>query len=460
MGLDELKRVIDAALDATPAKRDLGRPRLPIDRAFTIQGFGAVVTGTLVDGALEVGQEVEVNPGRIRARVRGQQRHKTKVTRLEPGTRAAVNLSGIRAEDLERGMVLARPGALTPVYAVDVRIRATSILGHPISHDAGITFLSATSESEGKLRLLDRDELAAGQDAWAQIVLEREVAVSRGDHFVIRTPNDTVGGGRILALNPKRHRRNHAPTLEGLARQLEGSPAERLLDLLLAAPQGRAAIAASLDLDAGMLAETVSELTTEDVVRIEGDRLYATAWLESAVGRCLAAAVEYLAANPLRPGVPREHVRGAARIVPADFEVVLALAIASGRIGERGSGLAPVGYEVTLSAKQRAQVDAFLAALEAGRYSPPTDALPEPGLLALLTGEGRVVDTGAGVVFSAAVFAEMEARVVSHIQTNGQVTLAEARDLFDTSRKYAQAFLEALDSKKVTRRTGDLRTLR
>ena len=122
--------------------------------------------------------------------------------------------------------------------------------------------------------------------------------------------------------------------------------------------------------------------------------------------------------------------------------------------------MAPVGYEVTLSAKQRAQVDAFLAALEAGRYSPPTDALPEPGLLALLTGEGRVVDTGAGVVFSAAVFAEMEARVVSHIQTNGQVTLAEARDLFDTSRKYAQAFLEALDSKKVTRRTGDLRTLR
>ena len=460
MGLDELKRVMDAALDATPAKRDLGRPRLPIDRAFTIQGFGAVVTGTLVDGALEVGQEVEVNPGRIRARVRGLQRHKTKVTRLEPGTRAAVNLSGIRAEDLERGMVLARPGALTPVYAVDVRIRATSILGHPISHDAGITFLSATSESEGKLRLLDRDELAAGQEAWAQIVLEREVAVSRGDHFVIRTPNDTVGGGRILALNPKRHRRNHAPTLEGLARQLEGSPAERVLDLLLAAPQGRAAIAASLDLDAGMLAETVSELTTEDVVRIEGDRLYATAWLESAVGRCLAAAVEYLTANPLRPGVPREHVRSTAKIVPADFEVVLALAIASGRIEERGSGLAPVGYEVTLSAKQRAQVDAFLAALEAGRYSPPTDALPEPGLLALLTGEGRVVDTGAGVVFSAAVFAEMEERVVSHIQTNGQVTLAEARDLFDTSRKYAQAFLEALDSKKVTRRTGDLRTLR
>ena len=154
-GIPALLTAIDAALDTTPPKRDLGRPRMPIDRAFTIQGFGTVVTGTLVDGALEVGQDVELQPGRLRARIRGLQRHKEKVQRLEPGTRAAVNLSGVHADDIERGMVLALPGAIKPVRAIDVRLRATRLLPHAVSDNAGITFLSATAEAQGTLRLLN-----------------------------------------------------------------------------------------------------------------------------------------------------------------------------------------------------------------------------------------------------------------------------------------------------------------
>src|SRR5262249_7145067 len=156
-------------------------PRLPIDRAFTIQGFGAVVTGTLVDGGLAAGMEVEIQPGGLRGRIRGLQRHRGSVPRLEPGTRAAVNLNGVHAADLRRGMVLALQGALREAGAVDVRLRAPDILASPLAHGAGVTFLSATGESEGRLRLLDTDALLPGEEAWAQVVLDAPMALTRGD---------------------------------------------------------------------------------------------------------------------------------------------------------------------------------------------------------------------------------------------------------------------------------------
>jgi selenocysteine-specific elongation factor len=458
-GLDVLKAAIDRALETTPAKRDLGRPRLPIDRAFTIQGFGTVVTGTLVDGAFEVGQEVELQPGRLRARIRGLQRHRTKVQRLEPGTRAAVNLSGVHADDVVRGMVLVRPGTLGAVRVVDVRLRATELLSHPLAHDAGVTFLSATAESEAKLRLLDRDELLPGDEAWAQVVLASPVAVGRGDHCILRTPNDTVAGGVIVALDPRRHRRKHAPVLEALARQLAGSPADRLLDLVLAGPIPVDAVAARLGLEASPADEAVADtLGSGDVVR-HGERLYARAWLDARAAAAVDATVAYLDANALRPFAPREHVRSALRLDSASFDAVLTHAVREGRLEERGAGLAPPGYTVALSPAQQAQADAFVASVRAGGYSPPTDRIPEPAVLAYLVEQGRVVDA-SGVVFDPAVFDEMVQRVRAFAEANGSISLAEVRDLFGTSRKYAQAFLEHLDATHVTRRVGDSRVLR
>ena len=460
-GLPDLLAAIDRALDHAPAKRDLGRPRLPIDRAFTIQGFGAVVTGTLLDGALEVGQEVELQPGGLRARIRGLQRHRTKVARLEPGTRAAVNLSGVRAEDIRRGMVLARPGAIALAFAVDVRLAAPAILSHPLEHDAGVTFLSATSESEAKLRLLDRDELLPGDTAWAQVVLASPVAVVRGDHCVIRTPNETAAGGIVVAVNPRRHRRNHAQTLAALDRQLAGSPADRLLDLLLAGPIAPEDARRMLNLEPAPFATALAETAAASTVVERAGRLVALAWLDSAVGRVVAAADEFLTANPLRLAAPREHLRSVVRFDQAVFDVVVAEAVARGALEERSAAaLSRPGYEPQLTARQQTEVVRFLASLRAGAFSPPTDSLPDPSLLAYLSEQALVVDTGAGVVYEAAVFEEMVAKTRSHIEQHGSVSLAEARDLFATSRKYAQAFLEHLDALRITRRTGDTRTLR
>ncbi|GAB4337662.1 MAG: selenocysteine-specific translation elongation factor [Dehalococcoidia bacterium] len=460
-GLDELRTAIDVALDGTPAKRDLGRPRLPIDRAFTIRGFGAVVTGTLLDGALHVGQEVAIEPGGLKARIRGLQRHKTKVDRLEPGTRAAVNLSGIHAEDLRRGMVLAAPGVLTPVRAVDVRLRSTGLVEHPLAHDAGVTFLCATAESEARLRLLDCDRLAPGKEAWAQLVLETPVAVVPGDHCVVRTSNDTVAGGPIVAINPRRHRRNHQPTIDALARLLEGSPADRLRDLLAERPRPRASLPGILGVRPEQLDETVVALAgSGDAIDRDGT-LYGRSWLDAAAARVVHAVQAYVAANPLRAGAPREHAREQAGLEPQDFAAVVDEAVRRGTLAEReGRALAPPGHEPRPSPEQQAQIDRFLAGLREGGYSPPTDGLPPPDLLAYLADRGLIEDTGAGVVFDRAAYDDMVARIAEYIRANGGISLAEVRDLFGTSRKYAQALLEHMDDTRITRRVGDVRVLR
>lgn len=459
-GLDALKLAIDEALELTPSKRDLGRPRLPIDRAFTIQGFGTVVTGTLLDGALEVGSEVELHPGRLRARVRGLQRHKTKVSRLEPGTRAAVNLSGLHADDVSRGMVVSRPGTLTSVFAVDVRLRATRLLSHPLQHDAGVTFLSATSESEAKLRLLEANELLPGEEGWAQLVLASPVAVANGDHCIVRTSNDTVAGGRIVAINPKRHRRRDTSVIEALARQLEGTVDERVLDALLRGPTDRTRLSTTLGVEIDAINEaTIRLLASGAAIELRG-RVMAATWLESAMGRARAAAEEYLATNSLRFAAPREHVRQATGLDGPTFDMVVAEAVDAARMDDSGAGLAPSGYLPQLSTSQQMTVDRFMTAITAGRYTPPTEDVPEANLLAYLGAAGMVEDTGTGVVFAAPVYAEMLSRTQAHLAEHGTITLAEVRDLFGASRKYAQAFIEHLDAKRVTRRVGDARVLR
>ena len=460
-GLPDLLAAIDAALERTPQKRDLGRPRLPIDRSFTIQGFGTVVTGTLVDGSLEVGQEVELQPGKVKARVRGLQRHKTKVQRLEPGTRAAVNLSGIHAEDVRRGMVLALAGGLTEVFAVDVKLRATKLLAHPLSHEAGVTFLAATAESEAKLRLLDRDALLPGEAGWAQLVLETPVAVTRGDHCIIRTSNDTVAGGVIVAVNPPRHRRNHPETLEALQRQLEGTPAERVLDSLHSGPVEAAGVAKTFGFEAAVATAAVAEAVASGQAVLSGGWLLSAVWLDGAAARVAEAAAAYLEANPLRAAAPKEHVRSGSRVNQAVFEIVLAEGARLGRLAPANpAGIVPAGYEVRLSPSQEADVGRFLRAIASGGFSPPTDGAPGAPLLAYLAERGDIIDTGGGVIFDPAVFREMTELARAHAAVTGTISLAEARDLFGTSRKYAQAFLEHLDALKLTRRVGDSRVFR
>ena len=231
-GLPELLSTIDKLLESTAPKEDMGRPRLPIDRVFTMSGFGTVVTGTLIDGLLSVGQEVEIVPKGLKSRIRGLQMHKTKAESAGPGNRVAVNLVGLSTSDLDRGDVLTMAGWLRPTSRCDVKLRTVAGLPRPVRHNAKVTFHTGSSETPAKVRFLDHDDVGADEEVWAQIRLENPVALVKGDFFIIRASWGTLGGGRVIDTYARRHRRYHKPILDSLAALDKGGVHEALLKLL------------------------------------------------------------------------------------------------------------------------------------------------------------------------------------------------------------------------------------
>ncbi|MEX1253044.1 MAG: selenocysteine-specific translation elongation factor [Dehalococcoidia bacterium] len=461
-GLDELRRVLDEQLEATAAKRDVGRPRLPIDRSFTMSGFGTVVTGTLIDGALEVGQEVEIVPGDLRARIRGLQSHREQVERALPGSRTAVNLAGVAKDDVRRGQVLALPGTIRATNVLDVRLRALASNRRPLRHDTSLTLHVLSAEAPARLLLLDRDELAPGDEGWAQLRLGEPVAAVKGDRFVLRTPNDTVAGGEIVDTRPKRHRRFHAPTLDALETLLRGSPVEALLATLARIePASLDALARETNASLDELRASVEALVQEGRVVALGNALLITADGFAALGERARAAIDaYHREHPTLRGVPREELRSRLRLDERVFAAALARWCDDGLLVEAGAAVALPGHAPSLTPAQQAEADAYLASIAASPHAPPTDRAPSAELLAYLEDAGRVVSVGDGVVFTAEAYREMVDRVTDHLRREGAITLGQTRDLFATTRKYAQALLEHLDERRVTRRVGDERVLR
>lgn len=458
-GIEALLAALDAQLEATRERTDRRRPRLAVDRAFTARGFGTVVTGTLVDGALEVGADVEFQPGGRHGRVRGLQRHGVTVDRLRPGTRAAINVSGIEAKDIERGMVLARPGTLRSVTTLGVRLRAVSTLDPPMKRISGVTFLSGTAEAEAKLRLLDPVELFPDDEAWATVRLDRPLAVMEGDRFVVRTPNATAAGGVVVTTEPRTLRLRRALLVERLAQRLEGTPRDRVLLRLADGPVSRDALPAAAGITAAEASEVVDALLASgDAVEGRG-ALFGTGWLDAEGDELLSVVRAVLAERPLRLGVPQEEVRSRLHLDTPAFRAVLARALTEGRIEEWGDAHVSVpGYEVQLSPSRQQEIDRFLAGLRETRYAGAGD-LSDPELVHYLVEHGHVEDA-AGTLIATDAFREMTNAVIEYLQEHETISLAEGRDLLETNRKVAQVYLERLDAMGVTRRMGDARRLR
>jgi selenocysteine-specific elongation factor len=466
-GLTEVVDAIEKELAQMPAKRDLGRPRLPIDRAFTVVGFGTVVTGTLVDGSFRAGQEVEIVPGGLRSRIRGMQTHQRKLEEASPGCRLALNLVGISPRDLQRGMVVTTPGWLRPTTAIDVRLRAVSRLPRPIRHNLQVSFHCGSSEVSGRALLLDHDELAAGQTAWAQIRLAAPAAVAPGDLFVIRSPNDTLGGGKVVDTRVRRHRRFHQPTLATLEKMERGSPEDVvLIALSRLEPCEASQLARHTELAPDQVLAAAASLVEDGRALLLGaQKLGPASLLYSAHGfaQLTTRAKDILSTfhrqRPMRRGVAREELRSRLGLDPRAFDAALATWVGRGDVREEANTLALPEHAPSLRPAQQAAANAFLASLRAEPYAPPTDSLPDPALLAYLEEEGRIVRVGDNIAFAREAYEEMTSRIVAHLKAQGTITLAQVRDMFATSRKYAQALLEHLDEQRITRRVGDERVL-
>ena len=462
-GLPDLVATIDELLGSAEPRRDLGRPRLAIDRVFTMTGSGTVVTGTLIDGALSVGQEVEIVPPGLKSRLRGLQTHKTRIDTAAPGSRVAANLVGINTSRLQRGDVLTRPGWLSPTTLLTLKLKLLDYLHRPLKHGATVSFHTGAAEAMAKVRLLEGEELKPGQATWAQVKLDRPAAVVTGDHFIVRSPMETLGGGKIIEAQAKRLRRFRPDIIANLKAKETGTAAEMVLALVeTKQPVETSALISELNLrDEDIRAAVVSLTERGSVVALgQGDRslLVTIQRWESLIQKTRAALQEYHRKFPARPGMPKVEL--GSRLKLGAYAVTAFQKLATqGIIAEEGNVIRLPAHQIQLTQAQQGKMDAFLRSLTENPYAPPGDLIPEPDLLGLLIEQRQVVKVSNDVVFAVSTYDEMVGKVTSRIKAQGQITLAEVRDMFQTSRKYAQALMEHLDGEKITRRVGDGRVL-
>ena len=468
-GMEELKATIDGILDETGARRDLGRPRLPVDRCFSISGFGTVVTGTLIDGMFAVGQEVELAPSGVRGRIRGLQSHKERVDRSDPGVRLAVNLSGVARSDIERGEVVTLPGWLASTRRVDARLRMVAGAPHALRHNAGITFHLFTSETTARVRLLDADRLAPGDEGWIQILLDDPIPMVKGDYFVLRSAEDTLGGGQVVDPNPRRRHRRFSPdTIEQLMMLDQGTGEDVIYSVAdqwgpcdLQTLSQRSNLSSEEALERALELAEGGDLVALGNLGVENDAVVYSArgWdiLKSRVGVELQS---YHNNFPLRRGAPTQEIRSRTGLSQGVYLKALARLVEEGSLVEEGQQVRLPDHQVTLTPELEQRASGYLATLEREPYSPPTENHPEPELLGFLVDEGKVVRVNESVIFAASAYRELTDRIVAHIQANGSITVADVRNMFDTSRKYSLPLLEYMDQQRITRRVGDERVLR
>lgn len=476
-GLETLLATLTEILGEKPPRLDLGRPRLPIDRVFSMPGFGTVVTGTLSDGHLGIGDEVVVLPSGQKGRVRGLQTHKKKEERSVPGSRTAVNISGVAVEQVTRGEVVTHPGQYQPTRRVDASIRLLKGVSQPIKHANEVKVFVGASETMATLRLLGTEALMPGEVGWIQLELRDPVVAVRGDRYILRrpSPGETLGGGVIVDHQPKgRHKRFDEKVLKSLNSLAAGSPADILLEAALAlhaSPIQEVVSRSRLEID--LASQALQEnLENGQILQLEDGNLTVTSdllviatphWV-TLKDKSIQMVLAYHSNFPLRRGIPREELKSRLKLQTRVFNSILKKLVAEEELVESGSALAIPGYEIRFDSGQQAKIQDLMRQFESSPYSPPSvkESQAEVGeeVVSALVELGQLKQLTSDVIFRMPDYEDMLAKVRVYIAENGQMTVADARNLFGSSRKYMLALMEHLDAIGVTVRDGDFRKLR
>jgi selenocysteine-specific elongation factor len=477
-GLDSLISTLQSILEQKPARLDLNRPRLPIDRVFSMSGFGTVVTGTLLDGQLVIGDEVEILPSGQRGRVRGLQTHKKKEDRAVPGSRTAVNISGIETESIQRGEVVVHPNQYQPTRRIDARFRSLKDASAALRHNSEVKLFVGASETIANLRLLGTEELNPGEEGWIQLELRDPVVAVRGDRYILRRPSpaETLGGGGIIDHQPKgRHKRFDENILRSLKSLSQGTPADVLFEAALALnitsmkeivmrsrlENADAEIALKQLLASGLLMPL-----EEGIPTITGSQLMVALPYWNALHEKIMQTIESYHQNyPLRRGIPREELKSKLQLSARAFNSLITKYVSQNILKDSRNSLAKPEHEISFDDGSQAKVQELMQRFEQNPYSPPTvkdlrQADVGEDILNALIELNELVAVSPEVIFRKRDYDFGVAKICQTIEENGKVSLAEVRDLFDTSRKYAQALLEHLDAIGVTMRDGDYRKLR
>jgi selenocysteine-specific elongation factor len=477
-GLDELKQVLRREAREVAAKDATQNFRLPIDRSFAMKGFGTVVTGTLISGAVKVEDEVELYPVRKRLRVRGLHSGGKQIERAVAGQRTAVNLAGIEHEEITRGMVLAPTGIFEATQRVDARVTLLAS-APPLKNRARVHFHQGTAEAIAEVILLnDGGELKAGGSAFAQLRLDKPLLLLPGDRFILRrySPVVTIGGGAVLDARAPRHKRKDAAVAPFLGVLEHGTREEILRALVEAAPRGLTLpeIVARTGWIEAEARATAEKLATAKSVRILGGApiVVAPAQAVTASAAAIRKAVEaFHRANPLLPGIPKQELRARAGRARAEmFEAALNDLVAAGALVAAGDLVGQAGREIALSAEEnRAKELIEREFANAGLTVPdfasvlaklPVDAARAQKILQILLREKVLVKISSDLVFHRNTLLKLREMLAKYRKERGaRLPITVFKELTGITRKYAIPLLEHLDREQVTRRAGDERVI-
>jgi selenocysteine-specific elongation factor len=477
-GLDELRAALRTLAQSVPQRGTDQLPRLPIDRVFTVRGFGTVVTGTLTAGALGVDDRVEVFPRKTEAKIRGLQTHGHPVTSARAGQRTAVNLQGLERAAIARGDVVGLPGTLVPSMLVDGTLELLKDAARPLRSRARVRFHVGTSEIMARAILLDRTELAPGETSFARFRLEGQLVARPGDRFVVRSysPVVTIGGGTLLDVDPPRFKRRGPALVAHLTLLQTGDPEAVLEEHVRhvgAAGVRLATLAGRVPFGPAQLKGLLDALQAAGrVIAVERDWFIhpeSFARLSTLVVDTLTA---FHHAGPLKPGMSREELRS--RAGGADervFAFLLSALSADGTVKTERDKARLASHEVRLSPDQQRVVDRLEDDFLRAEAAPPSaeEALGRAGLgggdeehelFQVLVQAGKLVRVKESLFFHARALDTIQTKLVALLRERKEIGPADIKDLLGISRKYAIPLLEFFDQRRVTARVGERRILR
>lgn len=477
-GIPALKEGLERLVAQTAAKSPTGKVRLPVDRVFSITGFGTVVTGTLWSGQIQVGDVLEIQPQNLQVRVRNLEVHGQKVDTAKAGQRVAVNLAGVETSEISRGSTLLAPGTLSASYRIDIQLHLLKSAPE-MEHRQRVRVHLGTAEVLGRVILLEGDTLAPGETAFAQLQLEEPLVADKQDRLVIRSysPMRTIGGGQVIDPVAPKHRRFDPQTLERLATRLTGTPEELILEALQRAPVPvpGADLAKAVNLAQEELAGYLQDLKQAGQVMefgCDGQEWYWPAAAEAALLAEVAKLLEqYHRKYPLRGGFPKEELRSRkfSKWPAKLFNGFIQYWEEQGHLVTAAGGVRLPAFEPTPSPKERQWMEGILAQFRRQLFQPPAweEALQavqcprEAGeeLLHYLLDTQALVKGAEGLYFHREAVDRAKEVARELIKVNGSLQLGSMRDALGSSRKYVLALLEYLDQIKFTKRIGDVRIL-
>jgi selenocysteine-specific elongation factor len=473
-GIEELKQILAEKLAQTSLKPDLGRPRLAVDRVFTLPGYGTVVTGTLVDGSFSVGEEVQVQPKGQKARIRGIQTYNQKVATALPGTRTALNLAGIDHDQITRGEVITHVGEYTSTQRFDAQVTVIADAPTSLAHDDDVKVFIGATQTEARLRLLGKDKIAPGETGLVQIEPRHPLIAVAGDRFILRIPSPpaTIAGGMVLDPFPAgRYKLKDPRVLARLEQMTRAAPGQELLNwmdrsgiLTLAEIQSaaRLQVLQVKEIVSGRLAE--GELIQLSAGKLaEDSRLISRSALHEIEVKALTLLKAFHQEHPLLPGIEVDELKARLGIKSADFMPILKLWLHSGNITLEDHWLRLPDHRVRFSQGQQKKVDELLLRFAQTPFMPPSfdESVDLAGddLVHALIASGALYRVNNDVLFTPTAVKAMSDWIRERAQSPQPFGVAEFRDAFHTSRKYALAFLEHLDALNSTRREGEGRLL-